>query len=45
VRGAVALAYDPLDLVRKWEEGDRRVVAILGSSISRSQLLILESLL
>lgn len=45
VRGAVALAFDPLDLVRKWQKGEKRAVAILGGTVSRSQLLILESLL
>ena len=44
-RGPIVLAYDALDLVQKWQAGEKRITAMLDGKISRSQLLILESLL
>lgn len=42
--GELVIARDPLDLVIRWQEGEKRIVALLGDSISATQVKLLESL-
>lgn len=42
--GELVLARDPLDLILRWQDGDRRIVALLDDSISAVQVKLLESL-
>lgn len=42
--GELVLATDPVDLVIRWQDGEKRVVALLGDTISATHVKILESL-
>jgi hypothetical protein len=42
--GELVLARDPLDLILRWQDGEKRIVALLNDTISAAQVKILESL-
>ena len=42
--GELVIAVNPLDLIKRWQDGEKRIVALLSDTISAMQVKILESL-